>query len=416
MAEPRIRIETREELIYLLAEAAALEHSIMCCYFYAAWSLRRTEADGLTSRQVEAVTGWRRAIVSVAVEEMTHLALVANLTSSIGGGVHFSRPDFPIPPGRHPSGVVLELARFSPALLDHFIYLERPEGVELHDATGFAHPHSFHRTLPKGRLMPSAQDYLTVGHLYRGIRHGFEVLAHMHGESALFVGDVGAQVSPTEASLPGLSTVFDLKSAEAAIGTIIEQGEGAPSHSDDSHYNRFVRVKAQLDAFLADDPGFDPAFPVAHNPVTYHPQTGGSHVYINAAESVQVLDLANSLYTHMVRSLVQSFGRAAERRADKMTLVSFAIDLMFVLDKVASHLASLPASHVHPGVNAGMTFSLPRDVQRLPEGRVERALLHERVVEMSIQAGHLFPAPHPLSAIAEQLAAIGQPIAALADR
>jgi len=39
--EPRIRIETREELIYLLAEAAAIEHNLMCTYLYAAWSLKR---------------------------------------------------------------------------------------------------------------------------------------------------------------------------------------------------------------------------------------------------------------------------------------------------------------------------------------------------------------------------------------
>ena len=41
--EPRIQVETREELIYLLAEAAAIEHNLMCCYLYAAWSLKRGE-------------------------------------------------------------------------------------------------------------------------------------------------------------------------------------------------------------------------------------------------------------------------------------------------------------------------------------------------------------------------------------
>jgi Mn-containing catalase len=104
MAEPTIRVETREELIYLLAEAAAVEHSIMCCYLYGAWSLKRSTKDGLTPDQVEAVKRWRKAIVSVAVEEMGHLALVANLTSSVGAGPHFSRPDFPVPAGRQSAG------------------------------------------------------------------------------------------------------------------------------------------------------------------------------------------------------------------------------------------------------------------------------------------------------------------------
>jgi len=58
------------------------------------------------------------------------------------------------------------------------------------------------------------------------------------------------------------------KSAEAAIGTIIDQGEGAPGHSETSHYNRFLRVRQEYDAFVATDPPSEPAFPAAHNPVS----------------------------------------------------------------------------------------------------------------------------------------------------
>ena len=112
--EPKIRIETREELIYLLAEASAIEHNLMCCYLYAAWSLKRGERDGLTAAQADATKRWSQAITSVAIEEMTHLALANNLLASIGAGPHLSRPNFPIPPGYHPSGVVVELAGFSP--------------------------------------------------------------------------------------------------------------------------------------------------------------------------------------------------------------------------------------------------------------------------------------------------------------
>ncbi|MEI9900729.1 MAG: ferritin-like domain-containing protein [Hyphomicrobium sp.] len=126
--EPRIVIETREELIYLLAEAAAIEQNLMCTYLYAAWSLKRGEEDGLKRDEAEAVQRWRRAILSVAVEEMTHLTLVCNLVSAVGGAPHLSRPNFPVPAGYHPDGVVVALAPFSRAALDHFIYLERPEG------------------------------------------------------------------------------------------------------------------------------------------------------------------------------------------------------------------------------------------------------------------------------------------------
>lgn len=41
-----IRIEDREELIYMLAEAAAIEHNVMCCCFYGISSLKRGVRDG----------------------------------------------------------------------------------------------------------------------------------------------------------------------------------------------------------------------------------------------------------------------------------------------------------------------------------------------------------------------------------
>lgn len=408
MAEPTIKVETREELIYLLAEATAVEHSILCCYLYAAWSLKRSEDDGLTSEQATAVEEWRKVIISVAVEEMGHLALAANLASAVGAGPHFSRPEFPIPPGVLPSGLILELSGFSPTLLDHFIYLERPEGVELEDATGFDHPVEYDRTLKKGRLMPGAQDYETIGHLYRGILHGFEGLVHMHGATDVFCGDPEAQIGPDIASLPGLIAVSNLADVKAAVNTIIEQGEGAPSDKDDGHYQRFVRIREEYRAFLAEDPSFEPAYPVARNPVSRQSWSAEPLVLVNEPEAELVLDLANSLYSLMVRALVQSFGRDVGYRDDKMPLMTLAINLMFVLEGVACHLATLPASADHPGINAGMTFSLPGDIQRHPEGRSEQVLMKERLEEMATQAAHLFDAKHPLAKLSEKLSGIGE--------
>ncbi len=401
--EPKIRIETREELIYLLAEASAIEHNLMCCYLYAAWSLKRGERDGMTAEQATAVKRWRGAITSVAVEEMTHLTLASNLLVAIGAGPHLSRPNFPVPPGYHPSGVVVELAGFSRAVLDHFIFLERPEGKELSDSSEFVHPADYHRTMPKGRLMPSAQDYGTVGHLYRGIRHGLEVLAHHIGEAALFCGDPASQIGPGDAGLPGLSIVTDLDSARDAIETIIEQGEGAPDHSENSHYNRFLNVREEYEAFLATDPNFAPAFPVAHNPTMRQPLDPADRVHINSHEAAPVLDLANSLYGHMLRCLVQAFGRGADDTAGKRLFVNTAIDLMEQLPRIGSYLASLPANHAHANVNAGVTFTTLRDMARLPHGASEKRMMAERVAEIAKHARHVFPAGHELAAIADTL-------------
>ena len=405
--EPKIRIESREELIYLLAEAEAIEHNLMCCYLYAAWSLKRGERDGLTVKQAAAVARWKRAITSVAIEEMTHLALAANLTTAIGGAPHFSRPNFPIPPGYHPSGVVVELAAFSRGVLDHFIFLERPEGKELSDSTEFVHPADYHRTQPKGRLMPHAQDYATVGHLYRGIRHGFDVLAHHIGEAALFCGGAERQITPAEASMPGITAVTDLTSAKAAIETIIDQGEGSPGHNEDSHYNRFLRVRAEYDAFIAEDPAFQPAFPAAHNPVMRQPLDPTGRVYIDEPHAAGALDLANAAYGQALRCLTQAYGRSVEEGPRKRLFVDAAIDLMFVLTGIGPYLASLPAGRAHPGVNAGMTFTMLRDLSRLPAGASELQITAERFQEMAVQAARLFSQGHELAGTAETLRRIG---------
>src|SRR3954468_10346977 len=77
-------IEHREALIYMLCEAAELEHGIMCQYLFAAFSLKQSEDEGLTADELEAVTRWRRAIAHVATEEMLHLALVQNVLAAVG--------------------------------------------------------------------------------------------------------------------------------------------------------------------------------------------------------------------------------------------------------------------------------------------------------------------------------------------
>ena len=405
--EPGIRIETREDLLYLLAEAAEIEHNLMCCYLYAAFSLRRG-VDGLGPAEARAVADWRRAILAVAIDEMTHLALVANLTAALGGSPHLGRPNFPVSGGLYPSGVVCELAGFSRDTLDHFIYLERPEGSDIADSLSFAAPRRYVRERPAGRLMPSAQDYPTVGHLYRAIRHGLDTLSAKLGEAALFCAGPAAQLDSVEAPLQGLGTVADLAGAHRAIDTIVHQGEGSPGHSEESHYERFLAIRAEFEALSAANPSFAPAHPVARNPVMRRPPNPEGRVFITDPEAALVLDLANALYGHMLRCLAGIFGRPAEERAEKRLLIGAAIELMRVMSPVASYLASLPAGPAYPGINAGMTFAMLRDVGRLPAGASEQRVLGERLQAMADYVATLFPAPHALATTAEQLAGLAQ--------
>ncbi|MEI8145446.1 MAG: ferritin-like domain-containing protein [Alphaproteobacteria bacterium] len=209
-AEPPIRIESLEHLIGILGEAAEIEHGLMCCYLYAAFGLKTRESDGLTDDQRAAVTRWRQQIISVAVEEMAHLALVSNILVAIGARPHFTRQNFPVAAGYHPAAMTVALAPFDRDTLDHFIYLERPEGVDMPDAAPFAPPRRYLRGGASGHFTPVAQDFETVGHLYREIAGGLTQLAQQMGEKTLFCGHHDAQIGPDIVSLPGLVTVTDL--------------------------------------------------------------------------------------------------------------------------------------------------------------------------------------------------------------
>ena len=73
---------------------------------------------------------WRTVILSVAVEEMAHLALVSNIACTLGVRPHFGRQNFPVAPAYHPAAITVALAPFDLDTLDHFIFLERPNDLE----------------------------------------------------------------------------------------------------------------------------------------------------------------------------------------------------------------------------------------------------------------------------------------------
>ena len=414
MIEPFV-VRHREQLSYLLAEAAEIEHNLMCCYLYAGFSLKDASDGDLSPAELAAVDRWRASVRAVAVEEMTHLALVSNLLTAVGGAPHFARQNFPVAPGVHPARIVVELAPMDLATVDHFVFLERPEGVDLPDGDSFASPRAYVRGARTARLMPNAQDYATVGELYAAIRGGLESLARALGEDALFVGDPAAQVGADLISLPGLAEVRDLASALAAVDTIVRQGEGTSGHVEGSHYHRFRAIREEYGALLAARPGFAPARPVARNPVMRRPPTPQGKVWVNEPAAEEVLDLANAVYTFSLRLLCQGFGWAGEAPA-KRVLLDGAIDAMFALGTVSTALTTLPASDDHPGVRAGTSFALLRAIAPLPHGGGEWAFLAERARELAdacAAAERLAPA---LPRATRVLARVAEALAAERDR
>src|SRR6516165_8275718 len=188
-AEPALVVDTREELVFLIGQACEIEHGLMCEYLYAQFSLKRGTEEGLTEGQLARVRAWEAALIGVIKQEMLHLALATNILTAIGAAPHFERPNFPILSRWYPEGVQIALVPFGERALRHFLHLERPEGMALKDAAGLAAAaHAEPLTAGGAGLAAAAQEWRTVGHLYRGIEAGLANLCARSGEDAVFIG------------------------------------------------------------------------------------------------------------------------------------------------------------------------------------------------------------------------------------
>jgi CDGSH-type Zn-finger protein/uncharacterized Fe-S cluster protein YjdI len=381
-------VPTREALLHALYEAADLEHNLMCTYLYAAFSLKDGEAEGLSADEAAIVARWRRAIVQVAIEEMSHLTAVWNISSALGGSPHFGRSNFPLDAGVLPAGMVVKLAPFGEAALQHFIHLERPENSAEPEGEGFAPERRFKRTTRAAQLTPMTGDYETVGAFYGTLGFDLSAFVAHHGEAVAFCGDPGLQLSPAEVALPGAKPVICSKTALHAYTSIVEQGEGAPLHSTGSHYQRFLSIREELCALRAQNPAFEPAFPAAQNPVLRPPPRPEGRVWIEHEEARSTVDLANASYALMVRLLAHSY--VVPRPSPEKTLaLDLALGLMRAITPVAERAARLPAGPSNPGVHAGMTFTALRDAAPLPPGPSARRFLRERLEQLSKAASAL---------------------------
>lgn len=392
---------TREQVLHLLAEAAEFEHNLLCCYLYAAFSLKRPDTKGVSRVQSEAIERWRQSVMSVAIEEMAHLALIANISVALGSRAHFNRPNLPVSPGYHPAGMVVELAAFEPETLEHFIFLERPAGLQLPDGRGFEAEKHVPREGPRG-LMPGAFDYATIAEFYAGLCDTLTAATDHLGPGRLFCG-TGMQIGPDIAALPGLRTIDDLPSALAAIDTIVEQGEGASTDADDSHFQRFSEIQEEYQRLLQADPAFAPAWPCARNPVMRRPVEPEGRIQVDHPDALPFVDLANALYNHMLRLLVQAFGRGGSDPAPAARLMQAAITVMSVFGRVSEHVATLPASRSTAGVHAGVSFAILRSTEPLASGASEFSVLAERFDELSGQLRSLGAALPGLAKGAEKL-------------
>jgi CDGSH-type Zn-finger protein/truncated hemoglobin YjbI len=386
-------IEHREALIYMLCEAAELEHGIMCQYLFAAFSLKQAAEEGLTDTELAAVTRWRRQVSHVATQEMLHLALVHNLLSAIGAAPHMARPNLPAPASHYPAGVQLTLLPFGEQALRHFMFLERPEGMDLADADGLAAVSRAVPVLNERDIVPQGQDFATVGHLYRSIEAGFAHLAERHGEDWLFVGPPRAQATAPYFSWPELVAVTDLASACRAIEEILEQGEGPRGDWRDAHFGQFVNILDEYQQLREANPGFDPVRPVIAANVR-PPERDTDVPIIDDPLTARVTDLFNVGYEILLQIFERFFAHTEETDAQLQTLADATVTLMLrVIKPLGDLITTLPVGHEHPGTTAGPSFELFYESDYLmPHREAAWALLAERLDEAAwlcdeLQAG-----------------------------
>ena len=389
--EAPVRIENRAQLIYLLTEAAELEHGIMCCYLFAAFSMKRDVQEGISEEQLTFVRRWRRTILQISIEEMLHMCLACNLLTAVGGAPHLRRPNLPVSPKAYPPSFKLELAPFCWQSLENFIFIERPEDPEpgAGEGTSLAFP-------PQAKLsdiFSSAREYQSQGRLYHGIEDGLQYLSQKYGEEGLFLGPPEAQIAGAYFNLPGLNPVTDMTSADAALQGIIVQGEGARGFSKDSHHGRFVAIQEEYEGILKEDPKFVPARPVIWNPYSMLPNDVSDDSEINLLEDPLSIDISN-LFDGCYELLMQMLGRLfahGEEPEDELTRLSDITEglMVDVIGPLGEALTRLPAGPSHNGLMAGPSFRFSRDSGTPPHREAARALFIERFKELSAYCGFL---------------------------
>ena len=387
----RLRIESREQLVYLLTQACELEHGLMCEYLFAEFSLKRTTDEGVTEAQLERIRAWEAAIEGVAVQEMLHLALATNLLTAIGAPPHFDRPNFPILSGWYPPGVQIALVPFGERALRHFIYLERPENMALDDAEGFVALDAAEPLTDGSGLMAVQEDWATVGQLYRSIEEGLAYLVERDGEDEVFVGARRDQARWQAFHWAEITPVVDLASARAAIEHVVEQGEGVRGEWRTAHFGIFLGILDELRAMKAVDPGFEPARDCVPAYVHALDDADAPVALITDPRTAAVADLFDATYETTLQALARYFVHTTESNEQVAALARTAMRLMErALKPLGIALTGLPLTEDPAGPRAGPGFTIASPTfYLLPHRNAAWRVIRQRIAAGARRADEL---------------------------
>ncbi len=389
-------VDTRDELLYLLTRASELEHNLACVYLYAGYSLKTDLSEGgLTQPELDAVRAWKRKIAHVAVEEMLHLAQVSNLLTAVGGAPHFARTNFPMPASTFPFGIKLTLEPFSQDLIERFVCYEMPEDGILPPDRAAPYREIVKRVAgdvdrsDSIRILNSIEpydiDFRTVGEFYHKIESAFRRIP----AERLFIGDPQVQANPGYLDLPkDLVRVTDVESACAAIEMIVEQGESPTQDHPDAHFAVFDGIRQQYaqlrDAASADGRTFEPVRPMVSNPCTRGSGVCPNSTRLTGPIAQELAALFNGTYDLMLMMLLRFFAHGGENEDELRLLARGTLRMMASgLRPLGEALAKTPAGPDYPGLTAGPTFGITRNVHLLAHKDAAWILFLERLYDLA---------------------------------
>ena len=197
------------------------------------------------------------------------------------------------------------------------------------------------------------------------------------------------------------------KTALAALKAIIEQGEGAPTTSLGSHFQKFLSVREEMRALERANPSFKPAFPAATNPVQRTPMRPAGRVWIENEDAAVTVDLANTGYMLMLRLIAYAYA-VPRPSPEKSLAIDLALGTMRAVTFLGERAARLPAGPSNPHCNAGVSFAVLRDSAPLPRGPSARRYFVERLRELATAAARAANPDARMSSAARVLADLAQ--------
>jgi hypothetical protein len=347
---PKPRITTIAQLHDYLYRGLKIEHATLPPYLIALYSLH-------PERNSDA----RHIIRVVAVEEMLHLTLVANVLNAVRGEPDLTKPGFvPRFPVVLPDGeddFLVHLRPFGHQAVDTFLQIERPgqAPAEQHRIVAQKMADDVLAAVPGE---PGLKFY-SIGEFYEEIIRGINYLedrARERGET-IFTGDPARQATPEYFYSGGgeIIPVTNRDTAVRALTLIAEQGEGLgggiyDAEDELAHYYRFEQLKLQRYYQPGDQPGTPTGPPLTVDWQAAYPMKEDPRLsdYPEDSELRAAATEFNEKYAGFLASLTKAYN-------GQPGLLLEAVWEMFRIRDTMTRLIRNPIPGL-PGINAGPTF------------------------------------------------------------